>query len=77
MDPSLALQALAVIIGDDGLRERFLALTGYDGATIRAQAASSAMADAVAIFLSGHEPDLVRVAAILQVAPDSLVKGRR
>lgn len=77
MDAALALQALAVIIGDDGLRARFLALTGYDGATIRAQAASSAMADAVAMFLAGHEPDLVRVAAALGVAPDDLLEGPR
>ncbi len=75
MESALALQALAIIIGDDGLRQRFLALTGYDGATIRAQAASTAMAEAVAAFLSGHEPDLLQVAGRLGVAPNMLVEN--
>ncbi len=73
MDPTLALQALAAIIADEPLRDRFLALTGFDPATIRARAAEPDMADAVADFLSGHEPDLIRIAAQLGVTPDHLV----
>lgn len=76
MDSSLALQALAVIIGDDGLRDRFLALTGYDGDTIRAQAGSRSMADAVQAFLNGHEPDLLKVADSLGVTPETLSEIR-
>lgn len=72
MDATLALQALAAIIADEPLRERFLALTGYDGATIRARAGSADMASAVAEFLSGHEPDLVRIAGELGVKPELL-----
>lgn len=73
MDPTLALQALAAIIADEALRERFLALTGFDPSTIRARAAEPDMADAVAEFLAGHEPDLVRIAAQLGVTPDHLL----
>jgi hypothetical protein len=76
MESTLALQALAAIIGDSDLRERFLGLTGYDGATLRARAGSPDMAAAVANFLGGHEPDLVKVAAMLGVAPAVLMGGR-
>jgi hypothetical protein len=73
MDSTLALQALAAIIADEPLRDRFLALTGFDPATIRARAAEPDMADAVAAFLAGHEPDLIRIAAQLGVTPDHLI----
>jgi hypothetical protein len=73
MDPTLALQALAAIIADEPLRERFLALTGFDPATIRARAAEPDMADAVCEFLAGHEPDLIRVAGQIGVTPDHLL----
>ena len=73
MDPTLALQALAAIIADEPLRDRFLALTGFDPATIRARAGEPDMADAVAEFLAGHEPDLVRIAGQLGVTPDHLI----
>lgn len=73
MDPTLALQALAAIIADEPLRDRFLALTGFDPATIRARAGEPDMADAVAEFLAGHEPDLIRIAGLLGVTPDHLM----
>lgn len=73
MDPTLALQALAAIIADEPLRDRFLALTGFDPETIRARAGEPDMADAVAEFLSGHEPDLIRIAGQLGVTPDHLI----
>jgi hypothetical protein len=73
MDPTLALHALAAIIADEPLRDRFLALTGFDPATIRARAAEPDMADAVADFLAGHEPDLIRIAGQLGVTPDHLI----
>jgi hypothetical protein len=73
VDDTLALQALAAIIADEPLRERFLALTGFDPATIRARAAEPDMADAVREFLAGHEPDLIAIAAKLGVTPDHLV----
>ncbi|WP_448579288.1 DUF3572 family protein [Thermaurantiacus sp.] len=69
---TLLLLALAHIIGDDALRERFLALTGFDGATLRARAGEPDVLQAVAAFLAGHEPDLVAVAAALGVEPGAL-----
>lgn len=68
----LALQALAVVIGDDQMRERFQALTGYDAATLRARAGTPAVRDAVIAFLAGFEPDLLRVAETLGVPPEVL-----
>lgn len=73
VDETLALQALTAIIADEPLRERFLALTGYDPATIRARAAEPDMAEAVRDFLAGHEPDLVKIATQLGVTPDHLI----
>lgn len=77
MDDTLALRALAIVIADDHLRDRFLALTGYDGATLRSRLAEPDVADAVLGFLSGHEPDLVRVAGQLGVTPDRLLGAVR
>lgn len=76
MDSTLALQALAAIIADEDLRGRFLALTGYDGDTIRARAGSADMVEAVAGFLGGHEPDLILVAERLDIPPARLLEGR-
>ena len=73
MDATLALQALAAIIADDPLRERFLGLTGYDPATLRARAGTPDMTAAIAEFLSGHEPDLLKIAGQLGVSPQALL----
>ena len=72
MDSTLALQALAAIIADDPLRDRFLGLTGYDPATLRARAGTPDMTAAIAEFLSGHEPDLLKIAGQLGVSPQAL-----
>lgn len=77
MDMVLALRALAAILADEPMRERFLALTGYDGATLRARAGSPEVADAVAGFLGGHEPDLLKVAAMLDVSPRQLAEWQQ
>lgn len=73
MDDARALQALVVILGDEDMRGRFMALTRYDAATLRARVGEADVADAVAGFLSGHEPDLMRVARALGVAPDAVL----
>jgi hypothetical protein len=72
MHDVLALRALAAILGDAALRDRFLGLTGYDADTLRARAGHADVARAVASFLRGHEPDLVRVAELLGVEPEQL-----
>lgn len=69
MDQILALRALAAVVADDRLRERFVALTGYDGATLRARAAQADVQRAVIAFLASHEPDLLAIAELLDVSP--------
>ena len=76
MDSTLALQALAAIVADEVLRERFLALTGYDGDTLRARAGSADVAAAVAGVLGSHEPDLLAIATRLGVPPGRLLEAR-
>lgn len=68
----LSLRALAIVIGDDQLRDRFLALTGYDADTLRARASEGDVQSAVIAFLTSHEPDLLRVAEQLGVKPEEL-----
>lgn len=73
MEDTRALQALAVILADEALRDRFLALTGHDAASLRDRLGKPDLAAAVESFLAGHEPDLMRVADALGVAPDELL----
>ncbi len=73
MSDALPLQALAAVLADDAMRDRFMALTGYDAATLRARVGEPDVAEAVLGFLSGHEPDLVQVARSLGVTPDRLL----
>lgn len=68
----MALRALAAIIADEQLRGRFLDLTGYDSQTLRARAGEADVLQAVADFLGGHEPDLLRIADQLGVRPEQL-----
>ncbi len=74
MDAVLALRALAAILEDPALRRRFLALSGFDPQTLRARAAAPETAEAVAAFLAGHKPDLIRVAGRLGVPPEYLAR---
>ncbi|WP_194745308.1 DUF3572 family protein [Thermaurantiacus tibetensis] len=71
-DDTLLLRALAHIVADERLRDRFLALTGLDAATLRARAGEADVLAAVAAFLAGHEPDLLAVASALGVEPAAL-----
>jgi hypothetical protein len=73
VDDSLTLQALAAVLADDAMRDRFMALTGYSAATLRARVGAPDVADAVRGFLAGHEPDLIRIANQLGVAPATLL----
>lgn len=74
MDPVLALRALAAILSDEARAARFLDLTGYDPATLRARAGEPDVANAVSQFLQGHEPDLLAVADGLGVKPEALAR---
>ncbi len=73
MESTRALEALAVILAEDDLRNRFLALTGHDSASLRARLEHPDMAAAVEAFLAGHEPDLRRVADTLGLPPETLL----
>ncbi len=72
-DPvAVALGALAFIAGDEVRLSRFLALTGMDGASLRAGLTDRAVQAAVLEFLANHERDLVAAAQALDIAPETL-----
>jgi len=76
-DPlAVALQALAVSLGDDSRASRLLALTGLTPDDLRPRADEPAVLVAVLRFLEDHEPDLVAVAAALDMKPQELVAAR-
>lgn len=74
-DDVLALQALAAVIADEKLRERFQQLTGFDADTLRARAGEADVLSAVIAFLAAHEPDLIEVAELLGVSPAVLAQA--
>ena len=76
-DPAqVALEALAVSLGEDKRAERLLSLTGLTPDDLRERAGESAVLVAVLRFLEDHEPDLVAVAATLGRTPEELVRAR-
>ncbi|MCJ7421105.1 DUF3572 family protein [Sphingomicrobium astaxanthinifaciens] len=72
----LGLRALAATLGDQRRADRLLATTGLSAAALRAGATDPAMLAATLAFLEAHEPDLLEVAAELEVAPEELVRSR-
>jgi len=74
---TLALLALAHVIGDEALRPRFLALSGIEPDGIRARAQDPALLGAVLDFLLAHEPDLIAFAETAGVAPVAVARARR
>jgi hypothetical protein len=74
---TLALRALAYVVGDADLGARFLDLTGLDVATLRARAGEPDILAAVLGFLDAHEPNLIATAHALDVAPAALVAAHR
>lgn len=73
----LALQALAAIVGDDVLRERFLALTGVTGADVRERAGDPAFLGAVLDFAARHQPTLIQLAGLIGCTPEQLAAAAR
>lgn len=73
---TLALQALAWIIGDEGRASRFLSLTGVDPADLREGAGQPAFLVQVLAHLESYEPDLIACADALDVPPPALVRAR-
>lgn len=72
----VALQVLAVTIRDEKRAERLLALSGLMPDDLRTRAAEPALLAAVLSFLEAHEPDLLEVAAELEMKPEELVAVR-
>jgi hypothetical protein len=72
----VALNALAVSLGDDARAARLLALTGLTPDDLRHRAAEPDVLVAVLRFLEDHEPDLIAVAAALELKPQELVAAR-
>lgn len=73
---AVALQALAVALGDDQRATRLLALTGLTPDDLRARAAEPEVLVACLRFLEDHEPDLLAVADALGARPQELVDAR-
>jgi len=73
---AVALQALAVALGDEQRATRLLALTGLTPDDLRSRAAEPDVLVAVLRFLEDHEPDLLAVAAAMDATPQELVAAR-
>ncbi len=77
-DPAvLALQALAHVASDEAMGPRFLALTGMDASTLRANAGTPAMLIALLDYLMANEADLVATAEAIGVRPEQLAGAAR
>lgn len=73
---TVALQALAVSLGDEQRASRLLSLTGLTPDDLRERAGEPAVLVAVLRFLEDHEPDLLAVADVLGIKPQELVAAR-
>ena len=72
----LAISALTETISDERRARRFLDLSGIDTEELRRGAGDPVVLAAVLRFLEAHEPDLMDVAASLDVKPEQLVAAR-
>ena len=72
----LAISALTETISDERRARRFLDLSGIDTDELRRGAGEPTLLAAVLCFLEAHEPDLIDVAAALDVKPEQLVAAR-
>jgi hypothetical protein len=76
-DPeTLALLALAHVVGDEALLPRFLALSGIASDELRDRAQDPALLGAVLDFLLAHEPDLVAFADAQNLPPTAIARAR-
>lgn len=74
---TMALQALAHVISDAGLRERFLRLTGLSPDDVRARAADPGFGGGVLDFLLGDERTLNAFCAQAGIDPALPARLRR
>ena len=73
----IALQALAFLAADSGRLERFLALSGLDGATLRARAGEPELLAAVLDHVLGDESLLFVFCETGNLPPDAPRQARR
>lgn len=69
---TLALAALGWVLEDGARARRFLDVTGLCPDSLRAGLADPGVLASVAEFLNNHEPDLLRAAEALAVAPEQI-----
>lgn len=74
---ALALQCVVFILGEDALRDRFLALSGLDGADIKSRVQDTEFLASILEFLISFEPDLIACADALEEKPETLVTAWR
>lgn len=69
---TIALQAIAHIVADDTLRDRFVAMSGLMPEAMRARVGEPQFLASVLEFLLGHEPDILAFADASGVAPEQV-----
>ncbi len=73
---TIALRAVAYIMGEEDLSARFLAMTGMDGQDIKGRIGDPAFLGAVLDYLLGFEPDLMAFSQWADLPPESIVRAR-
>ena len=72
----IAISALGHLADEDGLLDRFCALTGVDAGTLRSAAADSQFLGAVLDFYLADEPSLLAFAAARGLDPADVAFAR-
>jgi hypothetical protein len=75
-DETLALRMIGWIVADSARADRMLALTGLDGASLRASLADPATLGALMDFVINHQPDLLACVDDLGVEPGAIIAAR-
>ncbi|UTW57024.1 DUF3572 domain-containing protein [Kordiimonas sp. SCSIO 12603] len=73
----IAFKAIGFIVGDDTLRDRFLALSGLSPDEIRANLAEVDFQASILDFLISNEPDLILFAEETGEKPENIVHAWR
>jgi len=73
---AIALSATAWIIADPELRDRFLAMTGWQPEELRASLSNPAFLCGVLDWLLAHEPTLLRFCEQDPIPPERLANAR-
>jgi hypothetical protein len=68
---TVALQALAYVVGEAAARERFLALSGAEPALLRTEAGNAAFLAGVLDFVLADEALLVAFCDAAEIAPET------